>query len=214
MSHSPLRRRVHLGLRLGPPREPGQGPTVRAVATGSCAEAAGVRPGDELIRIGAHATESIEDARVAQQALDVGALVHLGVRRERELLSLFGRATAFPLEHHPGASLTLDHVELEGQRLRTLELAPDRAGQHPIVYYLPGAHWASEEYSLRPEEPVPALLPFSEADLAASWDQARHAKARNSVKVKTDLNCKQASRGKRISSSPKIGPWCVFFMTP
>jgi pimeloyl-ACP methyl ester carboxylesterase len=26
------------------------------------------------------------------------------------------------------------------------------------VYFLPGAHWASEEYPLRPEHPVPALL--------------------------------------------------------
>ena len=102
MIPSLLKRRVHLGLRLGPPTAPAQGPTVRAVAPGSCAEAAGVRPGDELIRIGAHATESIEDARIAQQALEVGALVHLGVRRERELLSLFGHATAFPLETDAG----------------------------------------------------------------------------------------------------------------
>jgi pimeloyl-ACP methyl ester carboxylesterase len=160
LSDAKLPRRAHLGLRLASTPDAGAagGLAVHAVAEQSSAERAGVQTGDRLVAIGDERVLELESARRLLKALLPGDALDLVVRRGKDELVLRGVVTEFPLERHAGARVGLDEVSVGPHRLRAIAVLPERAGPHPVVYFLPGAHWASEEYPLRPEHPVPALL--------------------------------------------------------
>jgi pimeloyl-ACP methyl ester carboxylesterase len=161
LSHAKLPRRAHLGLRLASAPDAdaaGGGLAVHAVAEQSSAERAGVQTGDRLLAIGDVRVRDLETARRLLKALMPGDALDLVVRRGGEELVLRGVVAEFPLERHPGARVGLDEVSVGAHRLRATAVLPERPGPHPVVYFLPGAHWASEEYPLRPDHPVPALL--------------------------------------------------------
>lgn len=131
---------------------------MRAVAGGSSAELAGARPGDRLIAIGQEAVTDIHAARRLLRALGTGDELHVRVEREGQSIELHCPVRPFPTEQHAHAETYLAQVNVGAHRLRAVVLLPEAPGPHPVLYYLPGAHWASEEYPFAPEHPVPALL--------------------------------------------------------
>jgi len=82
----------------------------------------------------------------------------LDVLRDGQPVRFATSVAAFPVEHHAGARVELSDVDTGSHLLRAISVVPDSTGPHPCVYVLPGAHWASEEYPLKPEHPVPALV--------------------------------------------------------
>jgi len=153
-----LARRAYVGLVLETRPAAAGGLHVRDVMPGSSAERAGVAPGDRLVRMGAEAVTALPAVRAALKAAVAGDKVALEVVRDGRPLAFTLEVIAFPVEQHEGARIELGHVEAGGSLLRAVSLVPDAPGPHPVVYFLPGAHWASEEYPLDPEHPVPALL--------------------------------------------------------
>lgn len=159
MAHSALPRRAHLGLTLGQPElGSANGLVVRRVAEGSCSEQAGVKCGDRLLCVDEQPVHRLDAARARLRAVKAGQEIRLELEREGALLTLSGTAHVYPVEQHTGARVELGEVPCGSHRLRSIAIVPERPGPHPVVYFLPGAHWASEEYPLNLEHPVPALL--------------------------------------------------------
>jgi pimeloyl-ACP methyl ester carboxylesterase len=117
-----------------------------------------VLEGDRLREIGGASVGDLPSARGLLRALSPGDALELALRRGDQVLRLRETVQAFPLEEHAGAHVLLDEVAVRGHRLRAIGIVPEREGPVPCVYFLPGAHWASEEYPLRLEHPVPSLL--------------------------------------------------------
>lgn len=156
-----LPRRGYVGLQVAPVPEtapPGPGLFVRDVQLGSPAERAGARPGDRLRAIGGHLVNDMTSARTLLRALPTAATFELTVERDGATLTLHGAGRAMPVEQHAAGQIVLDEVAVGQFRLRAIALVPDTPGPHPTLYYLPGAHWASEEYPFELDQPVPALL--------------------------------------------------------
>ena len=153
MNSGALRRRGYIGLGLA-----STSLEVKHVAAGSSAQEAGVLPGDRLTHIDRNPTNDLAEVRLLLRELRAGDPLELGVRRAERELVLTTTVAPHPLEQYAGARCVLDQVEVKGHWLRTLCVVPDGSGPFPVVYYLPGAHWASEEYPLVPEHPVPALI--------------------------------------------------------
>jgi pimeloyl-ACP methyl ester carboxylesterase len=82
----------------------------------------------------------------------------IDVVRDGRPVRLETSVAEFPLERYEGAKVTLGEVEAGPHLFRSISVVPDRKGPHPCVYFLPGAHWASEEHPANPEHPVPALV--------------------------------------------------------
>jgi len=160
MSSSVLPRRGYIGLTLASKPErrgDASGLLVRAVALRSDAESAGIRPGDLLVSIDQNPVTDLAEVRSLLRGLWVGNPLLLDVLRSDVQLTLEARVSEYPLEQHAGARTLLDQVRGPNGLLRAIAVVPDTRGPHPVLYYLPGAHWASEEYPLAPEHPIPAL---------------------------------------------------------
>ena len=131
---------------------------MRSVAPGSSGTLAGVQAGDLLTHLNGQAIGDLPHVRALLRQLRAGDALQLGVLRRGQRLELEGTVAAFPVEQYPDAECLLDQVEVDGHALRALCVRPRGEGPFPVVYYLPGAHWASEEHPLDPEHPVPALI--------------------------------------------------------
>lgn len=156
-----LPRRGYVGLQIAPgvgANESTPGLYVRSVAVGSSAERAGARAGDRLLALGKHSVSELDSVRRLLRGLAVGDALELEVLRGEKRLELVGQVRAYPVEQHAHGRVLLEHVQVGQHRLRALCVLPETAGPHPVVYYLPGAHWASEEYPFTPNHPVPALI--------------------------------------------------------
>jgi pimeloyl-ACP methyl ester carboxylesterase len=156
-----LPRRSHLGLVLDEqlPAEPlVAGVAIRVVRPGSPALQAGVLPGDRLTCVDGRPVESAEHARRLLGGLDSGTHLMLTLLRDGHELALALVAQPLPPETFSGARVRLEHVSAAGHRLRAIAVIPDGPGPHPVVYYLPGAHWSSEEHPFDPNHPVTALI--------------------------------------------------------
>jgi pimeloyl-ACP methyl ester carboxylesterase len=110
------------------------------------------------MRVGAEVVSAITAVREILRSTLAGDTLALDVVRGGQALAFSTEVIAFPLEQHEGARIELGQVDAGGCLLRVVALLPDRPGPHPVVYFLPGAHWASEEYPLSTDHPVPALL--------------------------------------------------------
>lgn len=137
---------------------PGPGLFVRDLQLGSPAQRAGARAGDRLLAIGGQQVSDMAAARRLLRALPASAALELTVERDGATFTLHGEVRAMPVEQHAAGQIVLDEVAVGQTRLRAIALVPDTAGPHPTLYYLPGAHWASEEYPFEVDQPVPALL--------------------------------------------------------
>lgn len=137
---------------------PGPGLHVRAVQYGSPAHHAGARVGDRLIAINGEPIDDMATARRLLRDLQSQTRLHFAVVRGGETFELIGEIHPLPLEQHAGGTVLLDEVVVGTDRLRAIVLVPDLPGPHATLYYLPGAHWASEEYPFDTAQPVPALL--------------------------------------------------------
>jgi pimeloyl-ACP methyl ester carboxylesterase len=156
-----LPRRGYVGLQLAPlPDASGEMPGlyVRSVAVGSAAARAGAKAGDRLLALGKQPITDMNSARAVLRSLTPGDPLQIRVLRAGAAVDLVDEVRGFPVEQHAHAQVVLEHVQLGAHRLRAIALLPESAGPYPVVYYLPGAHWASEEYPFTPEHPVPALL--------------------------------------------------------
>lgn len=156
-----LPRRGYVGLRVAPVPEtapPGPGLHVSDVQHGSPAHRAGAEVGDRLIAIGDTPVPDMATARRLLRELASLQTLHFAVQRNGETLQLRGDIRPMPVEQHTAGTIHLDEVAVGPYRLRTIALVPDSPGPHPTLLYLPGAHWASEEYPFDVEQPVPALL--------------------------------------------------------
>jgi pimeloyl-ACP methyl ester carboxylesterase len=153
-----LPRRAYLGMKLASAASPGGGLPVRAVLPRSSAAVAGLVAGDVLTHLDANPIVDLAEARKLLRGLVPGDPLVLGVTRGGRALSLDALVVPLPEERHEGANVVLDQIDGEAGSLRTVSVVPRGAGPFPVVYFLPGAHWASEEYPFEPEHPVPALL--------------------------------------------------------
>jgi hypothetical protein len=111
-----------------------------------------------LVAIGNDVVTDMNGARRLLRGLCAGDPLRLGVVRNGQRLLLEDAVRPFPVEQHPDAEVVLDQVQVGEHRLRAIALLPEKPGPHPVVYYLSGAHWASEEYPFSVTQPVPALL--------------------------------------------------------
>lgn len=155
-----LPRRAYVGLTLAsaPSESAGwRGLLVRGVAPGSAAERAGVRAGDWLTHLDLNPAHDRVEVRRLLRALRPGDPLLLDVVRGGQALRLTSELIEYPVERHAGATTLLGQARVDGHWLRSIAVVPNTPGPHPVVYYLPGAHWASEEYPLEPWHPVPAL---------------------------------------------------------
>jgi pimeloyl-ACP methyl ester carboxylesterase len=124
----------------------------------SSAAKAGVLPGDILTHLDRNPTTDVVEVRRLLRALRAGDPLLLDVLRAGQPIYFEVPVEAFPLEEHPAARVELGQVDMGTHSLRSVAIVPDREGPHPVVYFLPGAHWASDEYPREPEHPVPSLL--------------------------------------------------------
>jgi uncharacterized protein len=169
LSEPGLPRRGFVGLQIEPLPDQapgargstaGSGLLVRAVSQGSSAHRAGARVGDRLIAISDTPIGEINTARRLLRELRTGEALRVHVLRGTQTLELTGVVRPFPVEQHAHAVSKLLQVNVGETRLRAIALVPETPGPHPVLYYLPGAHWASEEYPFAPSHPVPALLGY------------------------------------------------------
>jgi uncharacterized protein len=150
-----------MGLQVAPVPDtapPGPGVFVRRVETGSPAARAGAKAGDRLLSVNGTQTTDVNSVRQLLRRLGPTQMFHLTLERAGSVLTLSGQVRAFPVEQHEHGRVELAQVEVSGARLRAILLLPEGVGPFPTLYYLPGAHWASEEYPFDLEQPVPALL--------------------------------------------------------
>jgi pimeloyl-ACP methyl ester carboxylesterase len=153
-----LARRGFLGLTLASSAAAGQaGLVIRSVALGSDAERAGIAPGDVLLSLDRNPATDIAEVRTILRALRAGDPLLLELSRGEHALELELEITEYPRERYAAARTELGQVRSGDVWLRTIAVVPDTRPPHPVVVYLPGAHWASEEYPLDAENPVPAL---------------------------------------------------------
>lgn len=114
--------------------------------------------GDRLVALGGTPLEDIGTARKLLRLAAPERPLRLTLRRADQALEVDCHVRRMPTEQHPFGTILLDAVSVFGYRLRAIALLPDTPGPFPTLYYLPGAHWASEEYPFDVDAPVPALL--------------------------------------------------------
>jgi pimeloyl-ACP methyl ester carboxylesterase len=117
-----------------------------------------VLAGDVLTHLDQNPAIDVLEVRHILRALRPGDPLLLDVLRGGRPFRFSTTVAAFPLEEHEGARVELGEVDVGSHLLRSIAVVPEGAGPHPCVYFLPGAHWASEEYPLDPEHPVPSLV--------------------------------------------------------
>lgn len=131
---------------------------MRSVQRGSPAAQAGARVGDRLLALGDTPLDDIATARKLLRLAQPEQSLRLTLQREEQAIEVACHVRRMPTEQHAFGTILLDEVSVLGYRLRAIALLPDAPGPHPTLYYLPGAHWASEEYPFDVDAPVPALL--------------------------------------------------------
>ena len=136
----------------------GDGLPVRAVLPRSSAEIAGVQAGDVLTHLDHNPVVDLIETRKLLRAFVPGDPLVLGIRRGADAFAVETEVVPLPEERYEGARVELGQIDVRGASLRTISVVPTGTGPFPVVYFLPGAHWASEEYPFEPEHPVPALL--------------------------------------------------------
>jgi uncharacterized protein len=155
MAEAPLRRRAYLGLEL----EPGQdGPRVAGAAPNCTASLAGMRPGDRLIAIAGESVATADDVSRIVRGIAAGSPVSFTVERAGARVALGAVASAFPLEPLAAGRIVLDELPTASGRRRVIRSVPDAEPPFPVVYLLPGASWASSEFSLDPNAPLLRLV--------------------------------------------------------
>lgn len=156
-----LRRRVHLGLDLGPDVEgapAGAGALVRAVHVGGPAEGAGVRVGDRITRVGEVDVTHPADVASATREVVEGAPVRLGLVREDVSTEVDVTPRLRPVESIEGGRVVLGSVVVGSTRLRTILTLPHGAGPWPCVLYLQGIDVGSCEFPLDASAPLRRLV--------------------------------------------------------
>lgn len=80
--HRSFKPRAWLGIRMLPDSGEGRGVTVEAVVPGSPADQAGLKPGDDILRINKTRVEAVADLQMQVAGCSPGETVHLVVKRK------------------------------------------------------------------------------------------------------------------------------------
>lgn len=147
----PLPRRSYIGLDLSlvtgviPPRL-----RVEAVDAGSPAAVAALALGDQLLALDGVAVTDLVSARARVARLSTTEPARLLVQRGGKRFEQRVQAVTMPLEDLPSGRVELDVVPSGTGRLRAIWTVPDAAPPYPVIWFLPGATWLSEERCLPP----------------------------------------------------------------
>lgn len=144
-------------MQLGPDPGGGAGLHVSGVAPGSMAEAAGLRSGDRLVRVGDQRVESAADARDAARAIGGRDEATLGFTRDGETHEARVAVVPFPPERLEGTEVIYGHVRAGGARLRTILTLPERTPA-PGVLLLQGIARTTVDFAFAPEAPIARLV--------------------------------------------------------
>jgi len=149
-----LRRRVSLGVGIEP-----QGPhlLITSVAPGGTAEAAGLRPGDALLRIGDVAINGPEQLGEAVRSYRAGDRAAFLIERGGKQIELSAVFKPKPLETSPDFDVLYDSVLVGGAKYRTIVTRPKDAGPFPAVLLIGGLGCYSLD-NLQPANPYYPIL--------------------------------------------------------
>jgi uncharacterized protein len=149
-----LRRRVYLGLGFEPQ---GSRLLINSVTPGSTAEAAGLQPGDVLLRVGdleITGPEQLSEALRRYRAGDRAALLIERAGKQLEKSAVFKPK---PFETSPDFEILYDSVLVGGAKYRTIVTKPKGAGPSPAVLLIGGLGCYSLD-NLQPTSPYRAIL--------------------------------------------------------
>lgn len=161
-------RRALLGVEL--PRDgeafTPEGMRVAGVVAGSMAHAAGVLPGDLLLRVGSWPVRSPVELRAALRGAGALDFVEIVVSRGGAPVSLAARVERRPAERIAGAEVRYDEIVSRGARLRVIVTRPEGAVKSPAMLFIQGISCESIDHGGRPRAPLVRFIErWSEAGL-------------------------------------------------
>ena len=113
-------------------------PTVKSVAAGGAAEAAGIQPGDVVSEVDTLPVDTSADfVRLIGRHL-AGDQVRVGLVRAGEKISKTATLKPHPFEITPDASVLYRSVQVEGARRRVIVTRPNAPGRYPAVLLIGG----------------------------------------------------------------------------
>lgn len=157
---APLARRALLGIELPRSGEVFSPAGMRAagVVAGSMAQAAGVMPGDLVVRLGPWPLRSRGELRAALRGAGALDSVDIGVEREGAQISLTARVARYPDEKIDGVDTHYDQIDASGARLRVIVTRPSGADRSPAVLFIQGISTDSVDFGARPGAPIFQLI--------------------------------------------------------
>jgi len=152
-SNAPLPRKGWLGTQLAPVTAEirqksgvaSGGLYVPGVVPGSTAEAAGVRVGDVLVKVGGVAITAAPQVATAVGAVPVGQSLEIEVVRDGKPLTLRAPVKTRPAEKGENYEVLYDQVVSNGHRIRTLVSRPKAEGKRPVLFLVQGIGYVSQE---------------------------------------------------------------------
>jgi uncharacterized protein len=123
----------------------GAGVLVGKVIPGGSAEAAGLRAGDVLLRIGDRPVGSPEDFVQSVKALRAGQTVSVRYVRDGKEAAVDVRLRPRPVERAPDVDTSYGAVRVDGSLRRTIVTRPRMPGRHPALLYVTGIGCFSQE---------------------------------------------------------------------
>ena len=149
-----LRRKVYLGAGFEPQ---GSRLLITAVSPGGTAEAAGLLPGDALLRVGDAAITSPEQLSEALRRYRAGDSAALLIERGGKQIEKGAVFKPKPLETSPDFDVLYDAVVAGGAKHRTIVTKPKGAGPFPAVLLIGGLGCYSLD-NLQPTSPYHSIL--------------------------------------------------------
>lgn len=152
-----LRRQAYLGASLRPPTNSQAGAEVTRVTPGTAADAAGLQPGDRILKIGSQLLTDPVTFETVNGSLRGGDTVAFEILRNGQVMTKQVTLASLPLEQFPGLDVTYGSVLTDrGHRLRTITTVPKGA-----TGKLPGLLLVSWLSCNSPEFPLGANAGFS-----------------------------------------------------
>lgn len=156
-----LPRRALLGIELPDADAEAFGPDglhVAAVVAGGMAARAGVRAGDVVVTLADAPLRTPAELAVALRRAGGEQEVPLVLERGTVRSTLVAAVERCPAEASASAAVLYDHVESEGERLRTIVTRPHARGRHPAVLFVQGLSCATIDFASAPHAPTCQLI--------------------------------------------------------
>lgn len=142
-----LPRRPFLGVQMQPLPEdqaqslglkPGEGVTLARVFPNSTAEAAGLKQGDVLLRVGNDVAASPGVVVNAMRNYRAGQTIAFEVWRDKKRQTLKGALKTFPTVQFADFAFEYGALEIKNGMVRTLVTRPPGQGRKPAVLFIQG----------------------------------------------------------------------------